>query len=51
MSAKMKTIRVIGLVSTNNLSGNGAVGLMQFTVWGGTNGIWDISAKTTDVKL
>ena len=38
-------------IHTNNSSGNGAVGLMQFTVWSGKNGTWDITSNTTDVNI
>ena len=38
-------------IHTNNSSGNGAVGYMQFSTWGGKNGVWDITSNTTDVKI
>ena len=36
---------------TDNTNGNGFKGVMQFSVWGGKNGTWDIDSNTTDAKI
>ena len=36
---------------TDNTTGNGFSGVMQFSVWGGKNGTWDINSNTTDGKI
>ena len=39
-------------IHSDNSNNNGPVGLMQFQVWGGKNGVWNItSANTPDVKI
>ena len=38
-------------IHSDNSNNNGPVGLMQFSMWGGKNGIWDITSTTTDVKI
>ena len=35
---------------TDNTNGNGSVGYMKFTTWGGRNCTWDITSSATDVK-
>ena len=38
-------------INSDNSNNNGPVGLMQFSMWGGKNGTWDITSTTTDVKI
>ena len=38
-------------IHTDNTNGNGFKGVMQFSVWGGKNGTWDINPNPTDVKI
>ena len=38
-------------IYSDNTSNTGISGVMQFNVWGGKNGTWDITSNTTDVKI